>query len=375
MRPANPRGAILAVVASLLGAASCADVLGIDQFTVLDGGDGSVDAGQRAPDASEPDATIGLDSTATPAVTDDGAENTDAIGTGDGASLPCVGGGPCSPGICQVGQYACQDGGPVCSSQMASNGTLCGGQMGATSAVCSEGTCKSCDTGGDCSTPNSCKKRVYVCSTGAAVCTDAGNADEGTPCNTGMYCYSGVCSACKVGARCPVTNVCHVGTVTSCTSGLAACMDTGQVAGNGTPCGTNRVCSAGACVACAANVACPLANPCHVGTTSCATGASVCVDTGTNQRAGTLCTGTNKCNQTYTCQGGTCTGSNPVTCGALDQCHIAGTCDSTTGACSNPLPSAPTACYGSGQVQPDVHVPGGRVHRLEPRRLLRGDGL
>src|SRR5258706_4631393 len=31
-----------------------------------------------------------------------------------------------------------------------------------------------------------------------------------------------------------------------------------------------------------------------------------------------------------------CTGSNPVICGASDQCHVAGTCDTVTGVCSNP---------------------------------------
>jgi hypothetical protein len=52
---------------------------------------------------------------------------------------------------------------------------------------------------------------------------------------------------------------------------------------------------------------------------------------------GTACDDGNACTQTDTCQAGVCTGGNPVTCTALDQCHTAGTCNPTTGICSNPL--------------------------------------
>ena len=49
----------------------------------------------------------------------------------------------------------------------------------------------------------------------------------------------------------------------------------------------------------------------------------------------TPCTDGNVCTQTNTCQGGFCTGTNPVVCTALDQCHNAGTCNPLSG-CSNP---------------------------------------
>ena len=51
---------------------------------------------------------------------------------------------------------------------------------------------------------------------------------------------------------------------------------------------------------------------------------------------GTPCNDGNACTQTDTCQAGTCTGANPVTCAAPDQCHDAGTCNPATGVCSNP---------------------------------------
>ncbi len=41
---------------------------------------------------------------------------------------------------------------------------------------------------------------------------------------------------------------------------------------------------------------------------------------------------------------GACVGANPVVCAALDQCHVAGTCDSATGMCTNPNAADGTAC-------------------------------
>jgi hypothetical protein len=64
----------------------------------------------------------------------------------------------------------------------------------------------------------------------------------------------------------------------------------------------------------------------------------------------TTCTGTSKCNQSYTCQSGVCTGSNPVTCMAMGVCPVAGTCDPTSGTCSNPTAMDGTGC-GTGGMQ------------------------
>ena len=68
---------------------------------------------------------------------------------------------------------------------------------------------------------------------------------------------------------------------------------------------------------------------------------------------GTACNDGNACTQTDTCQAGVCTGANPVTCTASDQCHAAGTCDPATGVCSEPRQR--------------------RRHRLQRRRRLHAD--
>ena len=56
-----------------------------------------------------------------------------------------------------------------------------------------------------------------------------------------------------------------------------------------------------------------------------------------------------------TCQAGTCTGANPVTCAATDACHAAGTCNPATGTCSNPAAANGTACNdGNACTQTDT---------------------
>ncbi len=71
--------------------------------------------------------------------------------------------------------------------------------------------------------------------------------------------------------------------------------------------------------------------------------------------AGTSCNDGNACTQVDTCQAGVCTGSNPVTCTAADQCHVAGVCNAATGACSSPVRPNGTACNdGSACTQTDT---------------------
>src|SRR4051812_2899491 len=59
---------------------------------------------------------------------------------------------------------------------------------------------------------------------------------------------------------------------------------------------------------------------------------------------GTTCNDGNACTRTDTCQNGACVGGNPVSCPATDQCHTAGTCEPSTGKCSNPIAPDQTPC-------------------------------
>src|SRR5207249_2771482 len=115
---------------------------------------------------------------------------------------------------------------------------------------------------------------------------------------------------------------------------------------DGTPCDDGNACTqtdtclVGTCtglspVVCAAIDQCHDAGTCDPATGECSAPASA---------DGTACDDGNACTQMDTCQSGTCTGSNPVVCGANDQCHEAGTCDPATGECSAPAKADGTAC-------------------------------
>jgi hypothetical protein len=77
-------------------------------------------------------------------------------------------------------------------------------------------------------------------------------------------------------------------------------------------------------------------------------GGACCAATCTFRANGTSCTDANACTRTDTCQVGVCTGGNPVVCAASDACHVAGSCNASTGTCSNPArPNGSTCSDGN----------------------------
>jgi len=286
------------------------------------------------------------------------AASPDATGVGVGAdSGPvCLPGGSCTPTDCELGAYVCVDGGLSCQSTSdVPNGTPCGvassggdASGAGMSNVCFNGSCTTCSAGGDCSASGSCQKKTIDCSTGQAVCGDAGLAADNTPCGTADYCYTGTCSPCTLKAGCTPSNQCHQGTVTACTNGVATCTDATTPKANGTSCGTNQVCSSGACAACTANVKCTPAAACHQGLTSCTTGVSVCMDQNANVTDGTPC-GTNAVCSAGAC--GACVGGAACT-PKTNVCHVGATsCATGVSVCADTMANvaAGTDC-GAGEV-------------------------
>ncbi|WP_169927485.1 MYXO-CTERM sorting domain-containing protein [Labilithrix luteola] len=89
---------------------------------------------------------------------------------------------------------------------------------------------------------------------------------------------------------------------------------------------------------CQSAAQCDDGNPC---TTDSCNPSGQCVHAAST---GNACNDGNACTQVDTCQAGVCTGSNPVTCAPLDECHAAGVCDPGTGQCSNPAKSDGAPC-------------------------------
>jgi hypothetical protein len=145
-------------------------------------------------------------------------------------------------------------------------------------------------------------------------CKHDSDCSDGDPCTVDRCVRPG-----KVCRHIPVANG------TSCSDGNA--------------CTVGDTCQAGACVP-GSPIVCTATDQCHVaGTCNPTTG------TCSNPPApdGVACNDRDFCTQTDTCQGGVCVGMNPVECTAVDECHLLGTCNPSTGICSNP-PKNPLVC-------------------------------
>lgn len=122
-----------------------------------------------------------------------------------------------------------------------------------------------------------------------------------------------------------------------------ACTQTDACDGHGTCVGTNPI-------ACTALDQCHVAGTCNPQTGQCSNPIKA---------NGSACNDGNACTQTDTCQNGVCTGSNPVVCTALDQCHNPGTCNPQTGQCTNPEKPYGSPCNdGNACTQTDICISG-----------------
>ena len=272
----------------------------------------------------------------------------------------CVGGTCCPAGSgCFIGgvcyaanavnpNNACQQCTPATSATAWSakaNGTKCDdGDACTQTDTCQAGTC----TGGNpvtCTASDQCHS-VGVCDKGSGTCSNPDKAD-GTACSDGNACTrTDTCQQGKCTGSNPVTctaqDQCH--SAGTCDSGTGTCSNPAKANGtscdDGNKCTQSDTCQSGTCTAGTA-VTCTASDQCHdIGACNPSTGAC------SNPVAanGTSCDDGDKCTQNDTCQSGTCTAGSAVTCTALDQCHEVGTCDPSSGTCSNPPASDTTLC-------------------------------
>jgi len=190
------------------------------------------------------------------------------------------------------------------------------------------GSSAACPTDGFALATKVCRASTGVCDV-AETCTGAGaacppnsSAVDGTPCSDGNACTKGdQCTGGKCG-----------GTTYSCNDNLACTSDSCD--GNG---GCTHTPTAGNCF---------IAGACYVsGAINPSNSCQVCTP-GTSQTAWSNNTGSCNDDACFTgkaCSGGKCSGGTAVICTALDQCHLAGTCDSKTG-CSNSVGNLGNAC-------------------------------
>jgi N-acetylneuraminic acid mutarotase len=267
----------------------------------------------------------------------------------------CTTADACANGVCGgtpvgcVAQDQCHQAGMCdpstgqCSNPTAPNGAPCtDGNLCTTVDACANGICSGtlvvCVAQDQCHVAGTCDASTGQCSNPPR--PDGTSCNDGNLCTSNDVCASGVCGGmpvtCTAQDQCHLAGTCNPATG-QCTNPPAA---NGSACNDGNLCTTGDACSAGVCSG--TPFTCTAIDQCHVaGTCNPTTGACSNPPAGN----GTVCNDGNLCTNGETCQNGICSSStSTVVCNALDQCHLAGTCDPATGICSNPIKANGTTC-------------------------------
>jgi hypothetical protein len=197
-----------------------------------------------------------------------------------------------------------------------------------------------------CTAIDACHDRG-TCDWGSLRCTtpvkpDGTACSDGDACTRNDACAAGVCIrglpiTCNVPDDCHEIGVCDRQTG-SC---LSAPKADGTACDDADPCTSDDRCVEGRCTGAAVRCAAP--DACHEqGACDPATGA--CVSPTKPDRS--ACDDANACTDGDMCVAGLCTGGALRVCAAADECHEAGTCDPSSGACSTPRKEEGTVCNG-----------------------------
>ncbi|HVY24897.1 MAG TPA: S8 family serine peptidase [Polyangiaceae bacterium] len=249
------------------------------------------------------------------------------------ASDQCHGVGTCdsATGTCsnpkKADNTSCNDGDKCTSSDTCQAG------------VCTGGTATACTASDQCHDAGTCDAATGTCSNPAK--PDDTACNDGSKCTQSDTCQAGVCTGASA-ITCTASDQCH--SAGTCDAATGVCSNPKKAdktaCDDGNACTQTDTCQAGVCTG-ASPITCTASDQCHsAGTCDAATG--LCSNPAKTN--GSACNDGSKCTRTDTCQAGVCSGANPVTCAALDQCHDAGTCDGATGACSNPAKSNGATC-------------------------------
>jgi MYXO-CTERM domain-containing protein len=274
----------------------------------------------------------------------------------------CVG---ANPVVCAVPDQChtagmCDPATGVCSNPSATDGTSCNdGNALTKNDVCTAGACAGLPlcTGVVCTASDQCHV-AGTCDPTTGICSNP-NAADSTPCNDGNaqtkndVCTAGVCAGVPLcsGVVCSASDQCHVAGTCDPATGQCSSPNAsdGTSCDDGNPNTAGDVCTAGLCAGInhCIGVICTAKDQCHdAGTCDHATG--VCDNPVKSD--GTTCDDGNALTKNDVCTSGACAGvplCTGVVCMASDQCHDTGTCDPSTGVCSNPPKADGSACDDS----------------------------
>jgi cysteine-rich repeat protein len=259
-------------------------------------------------------------------------------------------GNPCTTDTCTAALGVQHQ--PVGNGVSCSNGNACDGTETCFSGVCSPGTPPGLDDGNPC-TADSCTPATGPTHTPAADGTLCLNSSL---CDGTEACLAGVCTPgtspivnddnpCTTDSCDPITGVQHlpVPELTGCP--------------NATLCDGTETCVTGLCQSGTPPVV-DDGNPCTIDTCDASLGVAH-----TPAPDGTSCSDGNACTLADSCQNGSCSASQSVSCPLPPGCSTQGVCDPSTGVCSGA--SGCVVC-GSGSLDPGEQCDDGNT--------LSGDG-
>jgi hypothetical protein len=269
---------------------------------------------------------------------------------------PCAANHPeeCESGICAQGVCcgsACSGSCMSCALPNSAGVCTAVGNGGADPAkLCVDGKPASCGTDGKCDGNGGCRKYPVgaLCSpptckagmeTKSSFCDANGVCPppESTTCTPIIVCNAGG-NACE--KTCTKDSQCLAGT--KCFGGKCGLLDDGKACDENSDC-KSKFCVDGVC--CNAGCGGSNKNDCQ----TCLAKEGATKDGVCTPRTGRTCNDGNACTKVDVCvdspAGSVCSGTMPVVCTALDQCHVAGVCNPANGTCSNPnAPDTITAC-------------------------------
>ncbi len=241
----------------------------------------------------------------------------------------------------------------TCSNPVGNEGEVCEDDNDACNGIstCVSGSCTqttesvTCTALDECHVAGECNPADGTCSNPVGnegeVCEDDGNA-----CNGVSTCVSGSCDQTTEPVTCTALDECHV--AGECNPADGTCSNPvgneGEVCeDDGNACNGVSTCVSGSCDQTTEPVTCTALDECHVAGT-CNTETGICDNPVGNE--GEVCEDDgNACNGVSTCVSGSCDQTTePVTCTALDECHVAGTCNTETGICDNPVGNEGEVC-------------------------------
>ncbi|AKT41768.1 MYXO-CTERM sorting domain-containing protein [Chondromyces crocatus] len=220
-------------------------------------------------------------------------------------------------------------------------GASCSAASDCASGFCVDGVCCNAPCGNSAADCQACSAALGATADGVCTPLTGVACNDGNGCTQTDTCQAGVCFGADP-VVCVAQDACHEpGTCNPVTGQCSAPIKpNGSPCDDGSACTQSDTCQGGTCTG-QNPVICPMVDSCHV-VAACDVATGICPVT--EKPDGAACDDGNACTQLDTCLSGVCVGVNEVICPTLDACHDQGVCNPATGMCVNPAKPNGTSC-------------------------------